>query len=216
MTGAEEEPFAHAYPVLPPARLTRRSVWALTLGLPALLVLVVTALGTMAPSAVGPQTLGTNERGIVALVVLGLILVIGTPLALVLQSLLRQMQVRFDGGELQVRAGWHELRLPLSAIDLPRARIVDLDEHIELRPAYRTRALALPGLRAGHYRLRNLRRRAFCLLTSMRRVLVLPRHEGHVVLLSLVRPQALLDAMREASGRSGAVSGAQGAVRRPR
>ena len=57
--------------------------------------------------------------------------------------------------------------------------------------------MSLPGYQAGHFRLRAKLGKAFCLVTDTRRVLWLPMRDGkQQLLLSLERPQALLDALR--------------------
>jgi len=59
--------------------------------------------------------------------------------------------------------------------------------------------MSMPGFHAGHFRLRGDFGKAFCLLTQRDRVLWLPLRDGkQQFLLSLERPQALLDALRAA------------------
>lgn len=113
---------------------------------------------------------------------------------------LKRRRVHLDGPVLQVRAGLFTHRLPIDRIDLERARVVNLDERTELRPALKTFGMSLPGYQAGHFRLREKLGKVFCLVTDRRRVLWLPRRSGNdQVLLSLEQPQALLDALRKAS-----------------
>jgi hypothetical protein len=57
--------------------------------------------------------------------------------------------------------------------------------------------MSVIGFAAGHFRLREKFGKAFCLLTDRQRVLWLPLRDGKTqLLLSLERPQALLDALR--------------------
>ena len=110
---------------------------------------------------------------------------------------LKRRRVQLHGSDLQVVAGMFSKRVPVDRIDLDRARIVDLDEHTELRPAVKTFGMALPGYSAGHFRLRQKLGNAFCLVTDRRRVLWLPLRDGkNQLLLSLEHPQTLLDALR--------------------
>lgn len=110
---------------------------------------------------------------------------------------LKRRRVQLEGQVLQVVAGLFSHRVPVDSIDLERARIVDLDEHTELRPAIKTFGMSLPGYHAGHFRLRQKLGKAFCLVTDRRRVLWLPLRDGkQQLLLSLEHPQALLDALR--------------------
>lgn len=120
------------------------------------------------------------------------------PLVLVsMLAALRRRSVELRDGVLEVRAALFRHRVAATALDLERARIVDLAERTELRPLLRTRGMSVPGFHAGRFRLRNRLGKGFCLLTDRRRVLWLPGRSGGVtLLLSLQQPQALLDALR--------------------
>lgn len=120
----------------------------------------------------------------IALVVLGPLL-----------ALLRR-RIAVEGHTLVVAATLYTQRIDVDALDLDRARIVDLAEHTGFAPMLGLNRFGLPGLRAGHYLLRN-RSRAFCLLTRRDRVLVLQRRDGRFVLLSPEQPQALLSRLRD-------------------
>ncbi len=111
----------------------------------------------------------------------------------------RRRRVVFDGEVLAVTAALFRRRVARDAIDLPRARVVDLAEHTELRPRWKAFGMGLPGYRAGWYFLAG-RARGFCLVTDTRGVLWLPLRDGGALLLSLERPQALLDALRGPAG----------------
>jgi len=118
----------------------------------------------------------------------------------VLLWLMHRRAVTLDGGTLHVRAAMYSKRTAAAALDLDRARVVNLDERTELRPGWRSNGYATIGYTAGHYRMRNKLGSAFCLLTQRQRVLWLPLRGGtQHILLSLERPQALLDALRAAS-----------------
>jgi len=114
--------------------------------------------------------------------------------------LLRYRRIRIRERQLWIQAaGVFTHKVTLETLDLERARIVDLDEHTDLKPTVRLLGMGLPGFRAGHYLLRN-RARAFCLLTRQERVLVLPRHDGRYLLLSAEQPRELLESLRKAAG----------------
>lgn len=108
----------------------------------------------------------------------------------------RRRQIVLDNRTLQVKAALYTRSLQIDAIDLAHARVVSLEEHTDLKPAFKTNGLALPGLKAGHFRMRNLTR-AFCLLTDRTRVLALPLKDGSTLLLSPVKPADLLAHLRE-------------------
>lgn len=90
-------------------------------------------------------------------------------------------------------------RIALDAFDLEAARIVDLETQRELQPVFKIAGSGLPGYKSGLFRLRN-RVRAQVLLTDWKRVLVLPKRDGGMVLLSPERPDALLAALQQATG----------------
>jgi hypothetical protein len=99
--------------------------------------------------------------------------------------LVRRRHVVLDGNLLTVAAGINTARIP----------IADLDDHTTLRPGWKTFGTAMPGFHAGHFRLRN-RSSAFVLLTDRTKVLALPQRSGRMLLMSLERPQTLLDALQ--------------------
>lgn len=117
-------------------------------------------------------------------------------LLLVIPALaLRRRRVAILGDELVVAATFYTRRVPVQALDLDQARVVDLAEHVDLRPWLGGNNLHLPGIQAGYFLLRN-RRRAFCLLTARQRVLVLPEHDGRLLMLSPLRPHEALARLR--------------------
>lgn len=134
------------------------------------------------------------------------LLIIPAVLALLFFAMKRR-SVALVGNVLDVRAALFRERTPIADIDLERARLVDLAERLELRPVVKTMGMSLPGFHAGHFRLRGKLAKAFCLITDRQRVLWLPLHNGKdQLLLSVERPQDLLDALRATmDSRSGRV-----------
>lgn len=110
---------------------------------------------------------------------------------------MKRRSVTLTGHVLDVRAALFRERTPIADIDLGRARLVDLAERMDLQPAVKTMGMSLPGFHAGRFRLRGKLVKAFCLVTNRHRVLWLPLHNGKdQLLLSVERPQDLLDALR--------------------
>lgn len=120
----------------------------------------------------------------------GMMLLVGV---LGFRMLRNDVELRDEG--LRVKATPWPGTTPVRELDLERAEIVDLSSRPELMPNLKLIGARLPGYRAGVFWLRD-KRRATVLLTDLRRVLVLPRRDGTVVLLSLQRPEALLEALR--------------------
>lgn len=128
-------------------------------------------------------------------VVVFLVLVLG-----ILLFAMKRRSVVLAGGVLDVRAAMYRERTQVADIDLARARVVDVTERTELRPLIKINGMSLPGFHAGRYRLRGKLVKAFCLVTDRHRVLWLPLYNGKdQLLLSVERPQALLDALHAAT-----------------
>ncbi len=106
----------------------------------------------------------------------------------------RRRHVVLDGDLLTIAAGINTARIRMADVDIAAARVVNLADHSKLKPGLKTFGTAMPGFQAGHFRLRN-RSRAFVLLTDRTKVLALPERGGRMLLLSLERPQSLLDAL---------------------
>lgn len=102
--------------------------------------------------------------------------------------------VALDAGVLVIKAGLNTRRVPALAIELERARIIDLDTRSELLPGRLTLGTSLQGYQTGWFRTRQWGR-GFYLLTERKRVLWLPERDGPHLLLSLQQPQALLAAL---------------------
>ncbi|WP_052630170.1 hypothetical protein [Pseudoxanthomonas suwonensis] len=125
----------------------------------------------------------------------GVILLCGV-LWQVLSRFMRRQALSLSAEALEVRSSFYRSRTLLSELKLDQARVVDLDEHIELRPMLKTNGFALPGFHSGWFLLRN-RRRAFVATADGRRKLWLPAHGKHDLLLEPKDPGALLARLRE-------------------
>lgn len=130
-------------------------------------------------------------------------------LGLMIGALVLRRSIVLEHGVLVVRAAMYTARHPVASIDLDAARTVNLDERTEYAPRWRTNGYSLPGFHAGYYRLRN-GTPAFSLLTTRRRVLLLPVHGARTLLLSPRNPAALLDALRHCSAQGNAQGGPHG------
>ena len=176
---------AQGFEIVPPGKLAR--VLAIVVAvLPPILVLCAVAL------AAG----GKHDPVPMASVVAALLLfpMIGGALA---WSMHRRV-IQVAGGKLVLGVlPWR--RIPVTMLDLDNARIVDLGAQRDLQPVLKIAGTGLPGYRSGLFWLRN-KARAQILLTDWKRVLVLPRRDGGMVLLSPQRPDTLLAALQLAAG----------------
>lgn len=121
---------------------------------------------------------------------------------LLMSLLLRRRRVTLEDDRLHIVGSMHTIRVRAAELDLAAARIVDLAEATALRPMFKTFGTSMPGFHAGHFRLRD-RSRAFVLITDRSKVLMLPERGGRRLLLSLEKPQALLDALKAVAGDGG-------------
>lgn len=112
-----------------------------------------------------------------------------------LRWLMHRQHLQVSTEALEVRSSMYRCRVALPALDLARSRVLDLDEHPELRPALKTNGFSLPGYRSGWFRLRN-RRRCFTATAGGRRVLWLTS-DAHDLLLEPRDPAALLARLRQ-------------------
>ncbi|PZP62363.1 MAG: hypothetical protein DI597_05670 [Pseudoxanthomonas spadix] len=188
---------AGAAPTLtPPPGSARLWLFVLVVGLPLVLCAAALAIAPLTGRA-APQPAG-GVLGAIA-IQLASVGMLTVPLWAGLDWALRRQALVIDQGELDLRTTFFRNRVPLSQLQPEQARIVDLDEHLELRPQLKTRGYALPGLRSGWYRLRN-KRKAFVALADSRRVLWLPTTAGHALLLDVRDPHGLLALLREHCG----------------
>lgn len=103
-----------------------------------------------------------------------------------------RFEVSSDG--LRLRGDWYGRLIPASGIRTTDVRRVDLEQDRNLQPRMRTMGTALPGYRAGWFRLRN-GEKALLYLTDAKRAVQVPTTEGYSVLLSPADPDAFVSAM---------------------
>jgi len=131
----------------------------------------------------------------------------GAALAVIALCLLHwRRSVVLESGMLVIRAGFNTRRVAATALELERARIIDLGQQVELQPGRKTLGSSLPGYQTGWFRTRQWGK-GFYLLTERHRVLWLPEHGGPHLLLSLEQPQVLLAALNAMVPRRGADPG---------
>lgn len=157
------------------------------------------AIGTLVPggTALMAIALARSEGGANAVMILAMQAVVALLILAVLLPMWRR-EVAFDGRQLRVKATYYSRQAPLSDFLLDQARVVDTREHTEFKPLLKTNGFGLPGYWAGHFLLRD-KRKAFCLVTDVSKVLALPHADGRVWLLSFEHPKAVLDILRRAA-----------------
>lgn len=99
-----------------------------------------------------------------------------------------------DAG-LRLRGDLYSRLIPATALRGGAARIVDLARTPEMEPRRRTVGTAMPGYRAGWFRLRN-GEKALLYLTDTHCAVYVPTREGYSVLLSPQQPERFLERLR--------------------
>lgn len=125
-----------------------------------------------------------------------------TPIWLALDWLLRRQQLRLGNDGLQVTSSFYRRVLPLASLQLDKARIIDLAEHIDYAPRIKTNGTSLPRFKSGWFRLRN-GNKALVALFNKQKVLWLPTDDGFDLLLQPHDPQALLAHLRQLASKTG-------------
>lgn len=179
---------------LEPVSSTTR-LWLLAL---AVLLPMGIVLGTLVYTArgPGPKRLIDGSESLTILVVVGGTLLLCLAIHWAISRAMRRHHVTLDGDGLEVRTTFYGRKLGWGDLQLQDARVVDLDEHTELKPMLKTNGTSLPGMHSGWFRLRN-RHKALVAMTNGPRVVHLPTTQGYDLLLQARQPQALLQRLGE-------------------
>ena len=113
-----------------------------------------------------------------------------------LTALMRRQRVDSERSRLTITSGMRRCKIAMADLALAQARVVDLDEHTELKPMLKSNGMSVPGYRSGWFYLRN-RRRCFVATSTSPRILWLPGHGKHDLLLDVKDPAALLAHLRQ-------------------
>jgi hypothetical protein len=106
----------------------------------------------------------------------------------------RHSRVEVDGERLRIVGDLWGRSLPLAALDLRRAEVLDLRRDRDRAPRGRTLGTGLPGYASGWFRLAN-GEKALAYLTDRTQVVYVPTSEGYALLLSVDEPARLLEAL---------------------
>lgn len=96
---------------------------------------------------------------------------------------------------LKLRGDLWGRSVPLAALDLDRARRLDVTREQQYRPRWRTLGTGLPGYSGGWFRLAN-GEKALVYLTDPSRAVYVPTSEGYSLLLSPRDPDRFLESLR--------------------
>lgn len=128
--------------------------------------------------------------------VVGAELLLMSALWALLDKAMHRHGLTLSADSLEVKSSFYSRVVPLSELRLHEARVIDLDERTEFKPAAKSNGYAVPGFHSGHFRLRN-REKAFVAIAGERRALWLPTVRDAGLLLQPQQPDALLNRLRE-------------------
>ena len=129
--------------------------------------------------------------------IVGAELLLMSALWALLDKAMHRHGLTLSADSLEVKSSFYSRVVPLSELRLDEARVIDLDERTEFKPAAKSNGYAVPGFHSGHFRLRN-REKAFVAIAGERRALWLPvSHDNPGLLLQPQQPDALLNRLRE-------------------
>jgi hypothetical protein len=123
-----------------------------------------------------------------------------------LDRMLRRHRLQIDADGIEVITTFYRDRVALSQLQLDAARVIDLGEHPELKPWFRSNGMSLPGFRSGWFRTRGLKK-LFIATAGGQRLLWLPTTRNHALLLQPRQPRVLLDRLRQLSAGRTSIAG---------
>jgi hypothetical protein len=136
------------------------------------------------------------SRGLwVFFVILLAIMLIGATVLLATVRGARTSRFELSDAGLRLRGDLYGRMIPADSLRGGAARLVDLSSAPELQPRLRTMGTALPGYRAGWFRLRN-GEKALVYLTETSRTIYVPTRKGYSVLLTPQQPERFLERLR--------------------
>lgn len=137
-------------------------------------------------------------RVFVILVPIAAILVLLAALLFYMAYSPRHVQFVVSPGELHIRGDLYARKIPLSELDLTKARTLDLTVEGDLKPMARTNGTGLPGYSAGWFMLAN-GSKALLFVTARKEVVAVPDHQGWLLMMSVRDPKQFLNALRQAA-----------------
>ncbi|MGE6333307.1 PH domain-containing protein [Stenotrophomonas sp. NPDC077659] len=105
-------------------------------------------------------------------------------------------RVTLDSNVLDVRSTLYRRRTPVAQMQLDQAEVIDVGRDRRYGLRFKTNGYSMPGFHSGHFRLQG-GGKGFALVTDRQHTLVIPVRGGSTLLLSMDRPQALLEALRK-------------------
>ena len=100
---------------------------------------------------------------------------------------------------LRLRGDFYGRMIPLAQLRVNEVARIEIDGS-QYRPTSRTNGIAVPGYRAGWFRLKN-GHKGLLYVTDPTRVVLVPTTDGYDVLLSVIDPDRFVSQLRTLGGR---------------
>lgn len=113
----------------------------------------------------------------------------------------RHSRVELDAEGLRIVGDFWGRTIPFAMLNIPDARIVDLDSTPEYAPRRRTFGTGVPGYSSGWFRLQK-GEKALVYLTRRRDVVYVPTSDGYALLLSIESPEQFIEALHRRGART--------------
>ena len=108
----------------------------------------------------------------------------------------RHVQFELSATELHIRGDIYGRRIPLSSLEIDRAKKVNLAKEKSYRPKWKTNGIGLPGYASGWFKLNN-GEKGLLFVTYSKKLVYLPTTEGYVLLMSVQEPEQFLEYLQK-------------------
>ncbi len=110
--------------------------------------------------------------------------------------------VELENQSLRLRVPIYGRSIPITELNVPESRVVDLSVEKNLGLKWRTNGIGMPCYLVGWFRL-NDGQKALAAVTDPHRVVYIPTRDGYALLVSVTNPEGLLGALKtSATGKS--------------
>ena len=107
----------------------------------------------------------------------------------------QHLQIELNQSTLRIRGDIYGRSIPLTALAVEQASVINLDGRSPYQPRWRTNGIGLPGYRSGWFKLKN-GEKALLFVTDEKQVVYLPTDEGYSLLMSVKEPETFLQALQ--------------------
>ena len=108
----------------------------------------------------------------------------------------RNSKIKVAGDHIKIVGDFWGRKIPLNRLQIPKARIVNLNHETQYLPKRRTFGTGLPGYSSGWFRLHN-KEKALLYLTKRDQVVYIPTYDDYSLLFSLENPNQFIEIIKK-------------------